>query len=434
MPMTSIHAPPRSFRARLSALLHQESFSGALLMFTALVAMLWANSPWAASYTALWGSQIGVRLGPWAVEQSLAFWINDGVMTFFFLAVGMEIRREMHQGALSDRRQAMLPVGAALGGVLAPALVYLALNHTPGTIEGWAVPTATDIAFAVGVLALLGRHWPPSVRIFLLSLAIIDDILAVLIIALFYSGGLEPLGFLLAGAGIVGVLWMQRGGVLSPWPYLVPGALVWLGILWAGAHPTLAGVVLGLMTPMQVRKPNAVRLTQLREQVSRWDQGEAPELPRLDRAHRAQQDLLPPAIRVQQRLHPWVAYLVMPLFALANAGVSLTEVPHGDAQVNGLMLGIVLALVVGKPIGIVLVTALFLRLGLGQMPPGMSWRAVWLVGLLAGIGFTMSIFIANLAFADAGLLAGAKLGVLVASVTAALLGLLWGRLARPRSA
>ncbi len=314
-------------------------------------------------------------------------------MAVFFLVVGMEIRREMHEGALSNARQALLPVAAALGGVAVPALIYVALNHQAPRINGWAVPTATDIAFAVGVLALLGRSIHANVRIFLLALAIMDDIVAVAIIALFYSGGLDYSAFLIVGAGVVLVLVMQRLRIASAWAYVLPGLIVWVGMLRTGAHPTLAGVLLGLMTPVLPVKAG---------------------------------ETAAPVARVPQALHPWVAYGVMPLFALANSGVSLGGMDLSTGGAHWVMWGVMLALVLGKPLGVVSVSWLMVRMRWCQLPQGVSWSSTWMIGLLAGIGFTMSIFVAMLAFDDEALLGAAKLGVLLGSTVSAVLGLGYG--------
>lgn len=417
--------------ATLERFLHIEAVSGIVLLLAAAAALFWANSAWSSSYDALWHTPIFFGIGSWTASQSLHFWINDGLMTVFFLVVGMEIRREIHEGALSNLRQAVLPIGAALGGVAVPALIYLAFNSDGARQHGWAVPTATDIAFAVGVLALLGRGIPGNVRVFLLALAIIDDVIAVLIIALFYSGGLNYLGFAVAGAGILAVLTMQRMGLGSAWAYVAPGALVWTGFLITGAHPTLAGVVLGLLTPVfstPARQSPMEVLTraadELRQRVSRNDAGQLAEP--LRELRYAQREVLPPVVRVQMALHPWVAYGVMPIFALANAGVALGDIDLGAGGTPWVLAGVAVALVVGKPVGVVCATWLLVKFGGCRLPSDVSWRGVVLIGLLAGVGFTMSIFIAMLAFDDAALLGAAKLGVLTGSVAAALLGLAWG--------
>lgn len=419
--------------ATLEKFLHIEAFSGVVLLLAAASALIWANSPYADGYHHFWHTSVSFAVGSWTISQSLHFLINDGLMTIFFLVVGMEIRREIHEGALASMRLAALPLAAAVGGVVAPALIYFALNPSGEQAHGWAVPTATDIAFAVGVLALLGRSIPSNVRVFLLALAIIDDIVAVLIIAVFYSGGMDYSGFLIAAIGILMVLGMQRMGIVSAYPYVLPGIVLWLGLLQTGAHPTLAGVVLGLMTPVFAPRTRAnpleVASTALKDLLhhSADSKPDPHHLAQpLKQLKQAQLTLLPPVSRVQMALHPYVAFGIMPLFALANAGVSLNGI---DLSTNGsmiVMLGVLIALVVGKPLGIIAASALMVRMGWCALPPGVTWSGVCLVGLLAGIGFTMSIFIATLAFADPNLLGAAKLGILLASLTAAILGLAWG--------
>lgn len=424
--------------ASLQRFLRIEAASGIVLLIAAAAALIWANSPAADSYHALWHLPVSIGIGSYVFSQSLHFWINDALMTVFFLVVGMEIRREIHEGALSNLKQASLPIMAAIGGVAMPALIYLALNGDPVRQHGWAVPTATDIAFAVGVLALLGRSIPTNVRIFLLAVAIIDDIIAVLIIALFYSGGLDYHGFIVAGLGIAMVLGFQQIGIGSAYAYVLPSAIIWIGLLMTGAHPTLAGVVLGMMTPvlpLRTReRPLDVVLraaAALREQDGNAMDANHVSIS-LKQLRLAQRELLPPVIRVQMALHPWVAFGVMPLFALANAGVSLGGIDMSASGPQWVMGGVALALVAGKPLGVIGMSWLMVRLGWCRLPPGVSWGGVCLIGLLAGIGFTMSIFIAMLAFDDEALLGAAKLGVLTGSLVAAMLGLAWGVVYRRR--
>ena len=371
--------------------LHVEAVGGIVLLVAAAAALLWANSPFAHSYHDVWSLPIALRFGEFAFVRSLHFWVNDALMTVFFLVVGMEIRREIHEGALSTFDQAILPVVAAVGGVVVPALIYLSVNSVTERSQGWAIPTATDIAFAVGVLALLGRSISANVRVFLLALAIIDDIIAVLIIALFYTSGLDLSGFVVASFGVLMVLGFQRLGLGSTFAYVLPAFIVWAGFLMAGVHPTLAGVVLGLLTPVRSAQP----------------------------------EIVPPVVRVEMALHPWVGYAIMPLFALANAGVDLRNAELvGGAQF--VTLGVGLVLCAGKPIGVIGATWLAVRTGSCRLAPGVSWAGVCLIGLLAGIGFTMSIFIAMLAFADERLLDAAKFGVLLGSLISVTLGLGWG--------
>ncbi|HEY7673440.1 MAG TPA: Na+/H+ antiporter NhaA [Gammaproteobacteria bacterium] len=421
--------------AGLERFLHIEAVSGILLLAAAATAFVWANSPFADAYHGFSHVPLSLGIGGFLFAQPLHFYVNDVLMTVFFLVAGLEIRRELHDGALSNLRLAALPLAAAAGGVAVPAAIYLAINPDAVLREGWAVPTATDIAFAVGVLALLGRSIPSSVRIFLLAIAIIDDIAAVIIIATFYSGGLDPSGLLIAGSGVLLVLGFQRIGVGAAFAYLVPGAILWFGLFRAGVHPTLAGVVLGLLTPVIPMKRRERPLDLAMKALERFKRNaqsrghdRGADLAPLKDLRAAQRELLPPVVRVEAALHPWVAYGVMPLFALANAGVSLSglELTSGSAQ--SVLIGVAAALVVGKPVGITLGSWLAVRLGWCHLPRGVTWRSVALVGCLGGIGFTMSIFIATLAFGSESLLAAAKSGVLIASVMAGVIGLILGRI------
>ena len=399
----SPHAPPHPALWPLR-FIGVEAMSGVALLATAALALAWANSPWAGAYEALWQLQLGLGVAQYLPAHDLRFWVNDGLMSVFFLVVGLEIRREMHDGALSDPRVATLPIIAAAGGVVVPALLYVLINSDPAARRGWAIPTATDIAFAVGVLSLVGRGVPPALRLLLLTLAIIDDIAAVVAIALYYSSGIAAGGLSIAAAGVLGVLLLQWLGVQAALAYVPPATVVWFGMLRAGVHPALAGVLLGLLTP-------ATRAF-----------GRMPRDPDARRAG------TPPVESVEAMLHPWVAFGIMPLFALANAGVSLRGLQLSAAAPLAVGAGIVSGLVLGKPIGIVLASIAAVRLGLCALPAGVRWSHMVLLGLLGGIGFTMSIFIANLAFEDPPLLAAAKFAVLVASALAATLGLLLGRL------
>ena len=368
-----------------------------MLLVAATVALALANSPWAAGYLALW--HLGVQIPGTVWRLDLHFLINDGLMTLFFFVVGLEVRRELHDGTLADRRQAALPLIAALGGVLLPAAIYLLWNRDPAALPGWAVPTATDIAFAVGVLALLGRRVAPGLRILLLALAIIDDISAILIIAIAYSDGIALAGLGLSVVGIAALLGLQRLGVWRPLAYVVPAVVVWAGLLQAGIHPVISGVIVGLLTPA---------------------------VP--DRTPRATDDQRAPTVWLQERLHGWSTFLIMPLFALANAGVRIDGNPLAGELAQSAFGGVLLGLVLGKPIGILAASWLAERLGLITLPDGVTWPGFAVIGCLAGIGFTMSIFIGSLGFAEGVLLDAVKLGVLVASVVAAAMGLLLGRL------
>lgn len=413
-----------------------EASSGIALLAVAAIALAWANSPWAESYFALWHLPVGIRLGGFAFERDLHFWVNDGLMTIFFFVVGLEIRREIHGGELSELRRAALPLAAALGGMLLPAAIYLALNAGRDSVRGWGVPMATDIAFAVGVLALLGKRVPSALRILLLALAVIDDVGAILVIALFYSKGFALAGFGLLAAGIVAILAMQAFGVRSVWAYVPAGALVWSGAYSAGVHPTLAGVIVGLMTPVRVWIRPAQFIDRaselihaLREQTGKSAHHLEHHLKALDLARR---ESIAPVERLQHALHRWVAFGIMPLFALANAGV-----PVGNLSMQGdapwVMAGVIGGLLLGKPLGILGLSYLSATLKLAVLPRGVSWAQVGLVGSVGGIGFTMALFVSQLAFPQGAILEAAKLSILIGSALAAGLGFALGKIVLPRT-
>src|SRR5579863_584245 len=318
-----------------------EAASGVVLLLGAAVALAWANSPFAPWYRALWHLQLGLDLAPYLPASDLHFWVNDGLMTVFFLVVGLEIRREIHDGSLSNPKVAALPMIAAVGGVLVPALLYVLLNADPVARRGWAIPTATDIAFAVGILSLIGKGVPSALRMLLLTLAIIDDIAAILVIAFFYSSGIAYAGLGLVALGVVLVLLMQWLGIRWPLVYLIPGALMWYGMLSSGMHPTLAGVLLGLLTPATANYGR----------------------------HKCIDPTAPaPVEAVEAALHPWVAFGIMPIFALANAGVSLSGLNLSAGQPLTVAAGIVAGLVLGKPIGIMLAALAAVRLKICTLP------------------------------------------------------------------
>jgi NhaA family Na+:H+ antiporter len=345
----------------------------------------------------------------------------------------------MHQGELSELKRAALPVAAALGGMVAPALIYLAFNFGTPAQRGWGVPMATDIAFAVGILTLLGPRVPAALRVLLLALAIIDDIGAILVIAVFYSSGIQVFGFAIAAAGIAGVFLLQRVGVRQPLVYVVPGIVVWVGMLDAGVHPTIAGVIMGLITPARSWLGERGFLDEaghaLKEFEQRSDDNEGAHalMNPLDRLDQARQEAVAPVVRLEVALHPWVAYGIMPIFALANAGVTLGAV---DLQAPGAFataLGITAGLGVGKPLGIVVFSLLAVKLGLSTFPRGVDVRGLFVVGAVGGIGFTMALFIAQLAFVDAADLGIAKVAVLVGSFLAGVVGLVAGALLLPKA-
>jgi NhaA family Na+:H+ antiporter len=392
--MALAHRFARRLTRPLERFLAIEAASAIMLMVAAALALAWVNSPWAASYHDVWTQPLGVTVAGRTISTSTHAVVDDVLMSIFFLVVGLEIRRELHHGELSDPRRAALPAIAALGGMLAPAAIFaLATVGGGAAARGWGVPMATDIAFAVGVLTLLGRRVPPALRVLLLALAIIDDLGAIVVIAIFYSTGVDPAGFAIAGAALAGFAALLALGVRSVALYLLAGAVLWVGVLLAGVHPTIAGVITGLLVPTKAWAG--------REDVS-------------------------PAARLEHALHPWVAFAIMPLFALANAGVDLGGIDLGASP--GVAIGVVAGLVIGKPLGIVLACALAVRLGIATLPRGVTWGSVVVLGGVAGIGFTMALFIAQLAFAPhPELHAMAKASVLAASVIAALAAFALGR-------
>lgn len=417
----------------LERFLRIEAASGILLLVVTAVALVWANSPWAASYAHLWHTPLGIRVGTFAFERSLEWFVSDGLMVIFFFVVGMEIRREIHHGELSDWRRAALPGAAALGGMLAPAALYLVLAGTPATRSGWGVPMATDIAFAVGILSLLGKRVPAALRVLLLALAIIDDLGAILVIAIFYSSGVALSGLLVALGGIGGIVAMKRFGVRTKLAYVAPSLVAWAGIYTAGIHPTIAGVIVGLMTPVRAWLGPDGFLVGARQDLERLARADTKALSShaladtLRHVDVACREAVSPAESLIKMLHPWVAFGIMPIFALANAGVSLAGGPL-DLGAWSVVTAVAVGLIVGKPVGVLLASWLALRLRIAALPAGMSLRHLVVLGVVAGVGFTMALFIAQLAFVDARLLAAAKMGVLVASGGAAICALILGRL------
>ncbi len=418
----------------LERFLRVEAASGILLLISATVALLWANSPWAQSYSHFWHAPIGVRVGGLSLERSVEWLVNDGLMVIFFFVVGLEIRREIHHGELSELRRAALPLAAALGGMLVPALLYVSLAGAAETRAGWGVPMATDIAFAVGVLTLLGSRVPPALRVLLLALAVIDDLGAIVVIALFYSTGIEGAGFLVAGIGVASTLVLQRLGVRAKAAYVVPGVVVWAGIAAAGVHPTIAGVIIGLITPVQAWLGPTGFLEGMQKEMAELARASPEALSSHELAKTlhhvavARREAMSPAESLIEMLHPWVAFGIMPVFALANAGVSLSGINLVDAASVRVLSGVAMGLVLGKPIGVLLACGVLLRLRIAVLPSGLGRGHLAVLGAVAGVGFTMSIFIAQLAFRDEGHLAAAKLGVLIASAVASVAALLLGRL------
>ncbi len=416
----SLHLPVQEF-------IRTEGVGSALLLVAAVTALMLANSPLGHAFHALWETTVTLDLAVVEISKSLHHWVNDGLMAVFFFVVGLEIKRELTHGHLSDRRAATLPAVAALGGMVGPALVYLAVNAGDEGARGWGIPMATDIAFALGVLGMLGRSVPPQLRIFLLALAIVDDLGAILVIAVFYTEQIVP-GALAAGALILGFIVLLRlAGVRTIAAYVIPGFLFWVAILESGIHATLAGVVLGLLTPSShyYGHGTAVEwgrslLDRLEGAVSRNDRND------IEATLGGIEELVvgteSPLERLERKVHPWTAFIVLPLFALVNAGVVVTPETLEAAWRSPVAVGIAAGLVLGKLGGIVLASWIAVRLNAATLPEGVRWGHVAGVSLLGGIGFTVSLFITELAFTDATMIATAKLSILVTSMAAGAIG------------
>lgn len=381
------------------AFFEHQAAGGIVLMLAAILALGLDNSPLAWAYDALLQTPVVVQIGALELNKPLLLWINDGLMAIFFFLVGLEIKREVIEGRLSNMRQAGLPILAAAGGMIVPALFYIALNmDDPTALKGWAIPAATDIAFALGVLALMGPGVPPALKVFLLALAIIDDLGAIIIIALFYTSNLSVSVLGIAAMGIAVLAYMNHRNVTRVVPYLLVGLVVWVCVLKSGVHATLAGVAVALFIPL--RAINGEGHSPLKE--------------------------------MEHGLAPWVAFGIMPIFAFANAGVSLQGLALTDL-LAGIPLGIALGLFVGKQIGIMGFVWVGVKLGIARLPDGVSWLQIYGVSLLAGIGFTMSLFIGTLAFADPEHAAAVRIGVLTGSILSAIAGALVLKAALPSS-
>jgi NhaA family Na+:H+ antiporter len=416
---------PRRVIRPLQAFLETEQAGGILLLLAAAAALIWANSAWSASYERLWQTELTIRAGSWSISDDLRHWVNDALMTLFFFVVGLEIKRELVTGELRERRAAALPAVAALGGMVVPALVYLTFNLGGEGESGWGIPMATDIAFALGVLAIVGRGLPPSLKAFLLTLAIVDDIGAIIVIAVFYSTGIS-----LPALGVaIGLLLLMKGfqRLQIRWTvvYVFLGMSVWLATFQSGVHATIAGVALGLLTPaVPFQRPRAVSDEARRVADETVDDPFPPDADAHHWLHISglSREAVSPLARAQHLLHPWTSYLVVPVFALANAGVALSGSALRDATMSGVTVGVVAGLVVGKVLGIGLASMVVIRTGVARVPEGVTWGHLLGVAALAGIGFTVSLFITGLAFDDPALQGSAKVGILAASILAGLLG------------
>ena len=397
-----------------------QASTGIVLVFSALLALLWANSPWSALYQKILHYPLGLHLGGFSLSFSLHHWVNDALMVIFFFVVGLEIKREMSMGELSTPKKAALPIFAALGGMLVPALCYLSFNFQGPTQVGWGIPMATDIAFAVGILSLMSKRVPFSLKVFLLALAIVDDLGAVLVIAFFYSQ--EIIGHFLAFSGLVIfiIFLAKKIGIQSLSFYILCGVFLWFFVLKSGVHATIAGVILGMMCPSRWISDRKEKLDSVRQMAS-----EKPSYKRTKKIVGLMRSVHTPTHRLIEDLHPYVTWIIMPVFAFFNAGV---EFESGFSFVefasHPVSLGILFGLFIGKPVGILLFSFLAIRFNIAVWPSGFNWRRLTGVGFLAGIGFTMALFISHLSFeSQPGLAVYSKLSILLASFLAMLVGL-----------
>jgi len=413
---TSERPGARRLARPLMRFIHLEVAAGALLAVATLLAILWVNSPWAASYERLWNAPVELGIGSWHLEHAghhltLHALVNDGLMVVFFFVVGLEIKRELTTGHLVDRRAALVPAIAAIGGMVVPAALYVAMTWGSGLEGGWGIPMATDIAFALGVLSLVSKRVPSTLKVFLLTLAIVDDIGAILVIAIFYSAGVS---FAWLAAGVVTVaamLGVRRAGIRYTPTFVIAGVALWYFLLQSGVHATIAGVIAGVLTPAEAWSPRT---------------GES--LPVISDAQAARsvglavREAVPVTERFEALLHPFTAFVILPVFALANAGIEVSGSALASAASAPVTVGVVAGLVIGKCIGISVAALVACRLGIGPLPDGCTPRHIVGVSALAGIGFTVAMFVSELAFDDHHVVAQAKIGILVASIVAGGLG------------
>ena len=408
------------------------AFSGILLLACTLIALVWANSAWRQSYHDFWHTDIAVQIGTLSLGKSLAHWVNDGLMAVFFFVVGLEIKRELLVGDLASVRQAAVPIAGAIGGMALPAVAYVIAIAVSGGegMKGWAIPAATDIAFALGVMAILGRRVTVTLKIFLTAVAIVDDIGAVLIIALFYSSDLSLLALGFAGFALILLITANLLHIRRPIVYGILGILLWLAFLQSGVHATIAGVILAFTIPSRFRIRGAEFTSFSQEMIDDFrklggNQDDIMTNPQRQASvyalERACEYVQTPLQRLEHKLHPFVAWFVMPVFALANAGVELGEGLLA-ALLSPIALGVISGLFLGKQVGVWLATWIAVKMGIGALPEGITWRQIYAAGCLAGIGFTMSMFIAGLAFGEGPALAQAKIGILAGSLMSGVLG------------
>lgn len=420
--------PAERLLSPLQEFLHKEASSGILLLAATIIALLWANSLWSESYRSFWENKLTFGFGDYELSKPLLLWINDGLMAIFFFVVGLEIKREILIGELASFRQAILPVAAAIGGMIFPAFIYIIFNRNGIGSSGWGIPMATDIAFALGVLALLGKHVPVSLKVFLTAVAVVDDLGAVLIIAIFYTSQIAWISLGIAAIILVALLICNVLGVRNLLVYSILGVGLWLAFLQSGVHATVAGVLLAMTIPSRARiddKDFVKYSSSMINEFEAADEGDdylsSTQRSAVQTLEELAEHAATPLQRLEHDLHPWVAYAIMPVFALANAGVAL----GGDfvsAITHPISLGVIFGLIIGKQIGITTLSWLIVKSRLADLPDGVNWRQIYGVSWLAGIGFTMSLFISGLAFGVSPALEIAKSGILVASLIAGIAG------------
>ncbi len=423
-------SPIEKIIAPVSRFIHLEYTSGMVLLLSVIIAIIWANSAWQASYHHFWDTKFSIGFDGHRLDQPLHIWINDGLMAIFFFVIGLELKREFMDGELSTFKKALLPMTAALGGMLVPALLYFFINQGTAAGKGWGIPMATDIAFALALLSMAGKHVPGSVKVFLSALAVADDLGAVLVIAFFYTSGVNLAALGIAGIFLLVLVTGNLMGIRSSIFYLVLGIGVWIGFLLSGVHATIAGVLVAFTIPA-VTRINEHDYSQNLRKLSYAFEKEIPASSTLTtpEQHKTIQQVKTlshaaetPLQKIEYTLHPWVAFLIMPLFALANAGMVIGA-DIFSAILNPVSIGVAAGLVIGKFAGILFFTWLTVRTGMGNLPEGATWTHLTGVALLGGIGFTMSLFISNLAFSNPIYIEQAKYGILAASILAGLLGI-----------
>jgi NhaA family Na+:H+ antiporter len=416
----------------INEFLHQEASGGILLIICTVIALAWANSPWSHSYHDLWHTHLVINLGNLLnLDYTIHHWINDGLMAIFFFTVGLEIKRELLVGELSSMQKASLPIAGAIGGMVVPALFYVVFNSGGGGADGWGIPMATDIAFVVGIMALLGPRIPLTLKIFVLALAIADDIGAVMVIAIFYTAEISVTALIIAAVVLVFLAVLNKLGTKSLIPYTILGIILWLAFLKSGVHATIAGVLLAFTIPASSRYNTEKFSVKIKELISKFDSA-GDHRDNVLSSQERQTDVmaieesckkvLTPLQRFEHGLHPYVAFFIIPVFALANAGVTLAGLDILGALFSPISLGIIVGLFVGKQLGIFAFSFVAVKLKLATLPEGVNWKNLYGAGILAGIGFTMSLFIAGLAFNDPALLDLSKIGVLTGSLLSGIVG------------